>query len=396
MSTTTRTGIAVCLLAALLFSIVVRAPSARAVAASGSTCATSGAPSQFPYGFEDPAVFSTDFTTHSVPQNWWVPPTTTTFNQYTTHDPANVVFSGSAMQLTNAPDPNGTQQDMGIAGENPLLQSAGAANASGDNLVVAWCARVTDDPHVDTDFELGQADSRPWPPEIDLAEGAGNHLTVILHWTCDASIPGCPTRDGYFNGTVAKTGPYTPWPPPGVSVGSHYFCNWITNASGQQVYNDPSDGHFDYNCRAEINLPLPSGVTVSDWNEYGAAFNPSGTSLAVWVDNQRPVVVDARSCGAHLLYDDNGVLPVGEIVNGGAPEPCLQNRGNWQWDIQQTEWMGRKTVPGLTKGQFDTADVAWFADYAYVAACTTDRCLCSNRSVAPGWDWWRCPGRTDG
>ena len=184
---------------------------------------------------------------------------------------------------------------------------------------------------------------------------------------------GCPSRDGYFNGRVARRGSYSPWPPRGVRFGSQYFCNKITNAAGQQVDNDPSDGHYDYNCRSQIPLPLPRGVSVTAWNEFGASLNPSDDQLLVWVDGQRPVVVTAKTCGSHLLYDDDGVMPIGQVENGGAAEPCLQVGGNWQWDIQQTEWMGRKTVPGLTKGQFDTADVAWWGDYAFTTRTTGAR-----------------------
>jgi hypothetical protein len=365
-----RVALAACLATALLAVVGLSDRPEPASATVLGNCATAGAPRQFPYARQDPVVFSTNFVGHSVPAQWWVPSTTTTFNQYTVHAPGNVQFVGNEMQLTNTPDADGTQQDMGIAGELPDLATTGAmANGtSGDGMVMSWCARVTSDEHIDTDFELGQVDSRPWPPEIDLAEGAGNHLTVILHWTCDASIAGCPSADGFFNGTVAKTGGYRPWPPPGVHVGQHYFCDTITNAAGQQVYNDPSDGHHDYNCRAELSLPLPKGVSVTAWNQFGASLDPSGRTLSVWVDGQKPVTVTNTSCGTHLLYDDNGVMPVGEVEDGNAKEPCLQVDGNWQWDIQQTEWMGRKTVPGITKGELDTADVAWWGDYAYTAS----------------------------
>lgn len=342
------------------------ASATRAEAKSLGNCATRGAPSEFPYGAGEPLVFSTNFTSTSVPPEWWVAPTPYTFNRYTVHDSANVTFTSTEMQLTNSPDPDGTQQDMGIAGEHPILATSEAMpdGSRGDNLLMAWCARVTNDSDIDTDFELGQSDSRPWPPEIDLAEGAGPIVRVIMHWTCDSSILGCPHTDGEYNGTVAPRGSYTPWPPPGVSVGDHYLCDKITNASGQQVYNSPSDGHYDYNCRAEFNLPLPPGVSVTAWNQYGAEINPLDDELSVWIDEQPPVTVTDAACGSHLLYDDNGVLPIGQIENGGAAEPCFQDGGNWQWSVQQTEWLGRRTVSGLTKGEYDTADVAWFGDYS--------------------------------
>jgi hypothetical protein len=364
----TRLALSVCLLGSLL-TIVLGASTARAQATATSlgNCATSGAPSLFPFGAYDPVVFSTNFTGSSVPSSWWVARYATTFNQYTIHDPGNVIFGSAGMQLTNSPDPNGKQQDMGIAGESPILATSGEMpnGYQGDNMLMAWCARVTSDRDIDTDFELGQASSRPWPPEIDLAEGAGSTLTVILHWTCDSSITGCPRTDGDFNGTVAPSGGYSPWPPPGVKVGDHYTCDEITNGSGQQVYNNPSDGHFDYNCRAEVNLPLPKGVSVTAWNQYGAEFNPVDNRFSVWIDGQPPVTITDGVCGSHLLYDDNGLLPIGQIENGRSSEPCLQDGGNWQWDVQQTEWLGRKTVAGLTKGEYDTGDVAWFGDYSY-------------------------------
>jgi hypothetical protein len=351
-----------------VLTVILTSATARAQSTGTSlgNC-TSGVPSLFPFGPDDPLVFSTKFAGQSVPHEWWIAPYATTFNEFTVHDPGNVAFTRGGMQLTNSPDSNGTQQDMGIAGELPILATSGTMpnGFQGDNMLMAWCARVTNNRDIDTDFELGQSSSKPWPPEIDLAEGAGATLTVILHWTCDSSIVGCPRTDGDFNGTVAPTGSYAPWPPPGVKVGDHYTCDEITNGSGQQVYNNPSDGHYDYNCRSEINLPLPKGVSVTAWNEYGAAFDPRDNQFSVWIDRQRPVTITDRVCGAHLLYDDNGVLPIGQIENGGASEPCLQDSGNWQWDIQQTEWLGRRTVPGLTKGEFDTADVAWFADYSY-------------------------------
>ena len=228
----TRLALSVCLLGSLL-TIVLGASTARAQATATSlgNCATSGAPSLFPFGAYDPVVFSTNFTGSSVPSSWWVARYATTFNQYTIHDPGNVIFSSAGMQLTNSPDPNGKQQDMGIAGESPILATSGEmpGGYQGDNMLMAWCARVTSDRDIDTDFELGQASSRPWPPEIDLAEGAGSTLTVILHWTCDSSITGCPRTDGDFNGTVAPSGGYSPWPPPGVKVGDHYTCDEITN-----------------------------------------------------------------------------------------------------------------------------------------------------------------------
>jgi hypothetical protein len=364
-----RLSFSLLLLAGALTAVVVGTPVARTQAAAvQSNCATLAPPASFPFGPDDPAILSTNFHTSTRPAIWWVPPAYT-FNQYTVHAPGNVLFTPNGLELTNSPDHDGTQQDLGITGEGPVLGTNGRMSTGtfGDSMLMAWCARVTDDAHIDTDFEIGQKDSKPWPPEIDLAEGAGNVLTVIFHWTCDASIPGCPKTDGYFNGKVASTGSYKPWPPPGTHVGSHYFCNTITNGSGHQVYNNPSDGHYDYNCRAEINLPLPPGGSVTQWNEYGAEFNPSNSRLSVWIDDQRPVVVTDRVCGANLLFDDNGVLPIGQIENGGASEPCLQVKGNWQWDVQQTEWEGIKTVAGLTPGQHDTADVAWWSDYVYQA-----------------------------
>jgi hypothetical protein len=364
----TRFGLSVCLLAAALTSFVPGSSARERSSTVQNSCASHGAPSLFPYGTGDPVHFSTNFNGTSAPPGWWVPPSYT-FNQYTVHSPVDVAFTGAYMELTNGPDKNGTQQDMGIAGESPTFSTWGETSDGGygDSMLMAWCARVTNSQYVDTDFELGQADSRPWPPEIDLAEGAGNGLNVIIHWTCDASIPGCPHADGYFNGTVAAKGSYAPWPPPGVLVGDHYFCNVITNGAGQQVYNDPSDGHYDYDCRAQIALPLPNGGNVANWNQYGAEFNPGDNRFSVWVDGQPPVIVTDLACGSHLLFDDNGFLSRGQIENGGASEPCLQASGNWQWDIQQTEWMGRKTVAGLTSGESDTADVAWFGDYLYNA-----------------------------
>jgi len=362
----TRIGLAIVLFASLVTLIVIGTSTASVQATVLGNCATSGAPQVFPYGPADPVLFSTNFDRSSIPTKWWVAPAYS-FNKFTVHDSNNVTFSATGMHLTNNPDRNGTQQDLGIVGEDPILAASGRMpnGLNGDSLVMAWCARISNVRDIDTDFELGQQDSRPWPPEIDLAEGAGNQLNVILHWTCDASIAGCLRADGHFNGTVAPKGAYSPWPPPGVKVGSHYACDKITNAAGQQVHNNPSDGHFDFNCRAQIILPLPRGAKVTQWNQYGAQFNPSDSQFSVWVDGQRPVVVTDRVCGAHLLYDDNGVLPIGQVENGGASEPCLQIGGNWQWDIQQNEWLSRGTVAGLTKGRSDTADVAWWGDYSF-------------------------------
>jgi hypothetical protein len=363
---TSRFGLSILLLASLLTLVVAGSSNTTAHAAALGNCLTAGAPPVFPYHSTDPVLFSTNFNTSSIPPNWWVAPAYS-FNKYTVHDPNNVSFSTAGLHLTNNPDRDGTQQDMGIIGEVPTLSTSGRMSngLNGDSMLMAWCARITNSRDIDTDFELGQQDSRPWPPEIDLAEGAGSQLTVILHWTCDSSIAGCPRTDGFFNGRVAPRGAYSPWPPPGVRVGSHYACDKITNAAGHQVYNSPSDGHFDFNCRAEINLPLPRGAKVNQFNEYGAQFNQSDSRLWVWVDRQPPVIVTDKACGAHLLYDDNGVLPIGQIENGGTAEPCLQASGNWQWDIQQNEWLNRQTVGGLTGGQSDTADVAWWGDYSY-------------------------------
>jgi hypothetical protein len=167
-----------------------------------------------------------------------------------------------------------------------------------------------------------------------------------------------------YIGIVAPIGNYKPWPPQSVSVGAHYSCAKITNGTGPQVYNDPSDGPYDYDCRAVFYLSLPRVKSVTNWNEYGVQINPSDDALWVWIDGQSPVKVYEKACGYQLLYDDNGVLPLGQIENGGSSEPCFQASGSWQWSMQQGEWMSRKTVPGLTNGEHDTADFMCFGDYS--------------------------------
>lgn len=362
-----RLALAGCMFASLLTVLIFDGSSiARAEATQLGNCTTAGAPSQFPFRPHHPVVFSTDFRGASLPSGWWLPPSPLSFNQYTVHDATNVALPGNELQLTNDPDKDGVQQDMGIAGENAILATSGRMpnGSQGDDMLLAWCARFTSNSDVDTAFVLGQSNSKPWPPEIDLVEGAGR-IAVFMHWTCDSSIRGCPSTDGDFNGTVARSGSYAPWPPPGTSVGHHYFCDTITNASGQQVYNNPNDGHFDYNCRAQFNLSLPRGVSVTSWNQFGAQLDPRGDRLWVWVDSEPPVMITDRTCGSHILFDDNGRLSTGEIENGRSSEPCLQVGGNWQWSVQQNEWKSRKTLPGLTAHDADTADVSWFGAYSY-------------------------------
>jgi hypothetical protein len=300
--------------------------SAVASATTLGNCATSGFPTDyFPYGPDDPGVFGKNFNISSFPSGWWRDPTSApydVYNDYTSgphngqvltyHDGSNVSFpSSSYLSETNSADSDGYSVDMALFGESRLLGlSSTVGSGTGDDALVAFCARFSTDSHINTAFVFGQQNASPWPPEIDIAEGAGGNVRVNVHW------PG---------------------------------TNYNDNASTACSAGD--------NCSANYpNFTFPTGQNAADWNEYAMQW-VSGT-MTFWVDTTQQYTVTNSSCPT---YAANGTL----TYSSGVTEPCVPNStgnnypNNWQWSMQQNEF--NNTL--VTGSQH--SDLAWFGDYVY-------------------------------